>query len=210
MREPIAVRQPLSSPGQTVETVYFPENGVTSCVVSHNGSQTEVGLIGTEGVTSIGALLGDDTSMLETYVQVGDATALAIPLTTLRDVMEQSAQLRALLALYASYFLLQSNYTTVAFSKHLLETRLARWLLMCHDRVPGDELQVTHEFLGMMIGAQRSGVTITLHSLEGAAMIRSTRGLVTILDRPKLLDLAGDSYGFPEARYNATIAPFGK
>jgi DNA-binding transcriptional regulator YhcF (GntR family) len=91
-----------------------------------------------------------------------------------------------------------------------MEARLARWLLMCHDRLEGDELPLTHEVMATMISAQRSGVTVTLHTLEGAGMIRSTRGLVTIRDREKLAEIAGDGYAIPEARYRELIGPFGK
>jgi CRP-like cAMP-binding protein len=105
---------------------------------------------------------------------------------------------------------MQLAFGLVSCAQHLMEARLARWLLMCHDRVAGDEVALTHEFMAVMIHAQRSGVTMTLHSLEGAGMIRSTRGLVTIRDRDKLRELAGASYGLPEQRYSQTIAPFGK
>jgi len=91
-----------------------------------------------------------------------------------------------------------------------VEARLARWLLMCHDRIDGDEIALTHEFMGMMISADRSGVTVTLHILEGAGMIRSKRGRVIIRDRDKLEELAGDSYGVPEAEYRHLIGPIGR
>ena len=81
---------------------------------------------------------------------------------------------------------------------------------MCHDRVDGDEIALTHEFMGMMISAERSGVTLTLHILEGAGMIRSERGRVIIRDRDTLEELAGDGYGMPEAEYRRLIGPFGR
>jgi hypothetical protein len=80
---------------------------------------------------------------------------------------------------------------------------------MCHDRVAGDEIPITHEFLGLMIAAERSGVTISLHILEGAGMIHAKRGRVIIRDRDKLIELAGDSYGVPEEQYRRLIGPFG-
>lgn len=81
---------------------------------------------------------------------------------------------------------------------------------MCHDRIDGDEIALTHEFMGMMISAERSGVTITLHILEGAGMIRSERGRVIVRDRDKLEELAGDGYGMPEAEYRHLIGPIGR
>jgi len=200
----------FSVPGEPVETVYFPEGGIVSCVVANDRDSTEVAIIGKEGVTGIGALLGDHTSRIHTYVQVNHSTALAIDTAVLRGAMEANSALRQLILRYAQYTLLQSTYTTVTVSKYLLEARLARWLLMCHDRVEGSDIHLTHEFMGMMISAQRSGVTIALHSLEGEAMIKSTRGKVTIRDRAKLLELAGGSYGAPEQAYRELIGPFGK
>ncbi|RYE92638.1 MAG: helix-turn-helix domain-containing protein, partial [Oxalobacteraceae bacterium] len=93
---------------------------------------------------------------------------------------------------------------------HRIEARLARWLLMCHDRVDGDEIAITHDFLGLMIAAERSGVTVSLHILEGAGMIRAKRGRVIIRDRELLCELAGDSYGVPEAQYRHLIGPLGR
>ena len=82
-------------------------------------------------------------------------------------------------------------------------------LPLVHDRINGDGIAITHEFMSMMIASQRTGVTQTLHVLEGEGMIRSTRGFVTIADRQKLQNLAGEAYGKPEAEYTRLIAPFG-
>lgn len=106
--------------------------------------------------------------------------------------------------------LVQSAQNMATASNQRLEARLARWLLMCHDRIDGDEIAITHEMLSMMISAERSGVTITLHVLEGAGMIRSERGRVIIRDRDKLEELAGDGYGLPEAEYRRLIGPIGR
>ncbi len=209
-RMPLQRDQHLAAPGQLIDTVYFPEGGVVSCVATDKGSKTEVGLIGREGFTGIGALLSDGTAQFETFVQVGGSTALAIPIAELQRVAASAPALRQAVNRFASCFLLQVAYSLVSSSQHMMESRLARWLLMCHDRLEGDEIPLTHELMAMMISAQRSGVTVTLHMLEGAGMIRSTRGLATIRERPKLLALAGSAYGVPEARYRALIGPFGK
>ena len=83
--------------------------------------------------------------------------------------------------------------------------RLARWLLMCHDRVNGDELPLTHEFLSIMLAVRRAGVTEAIHVLEGAGIIRARRAFITILDRERLEETAGESYGVPEAEYERLI-----
>lgn len=88
-----------------------------------------------------------------------------------------------------------------------LEQRLARWLLMIHDRATGPRLELTHEFLALMLGTRRAGVTVALHELEGRALVRSTRGVVTISDRRGLEELAGSYYGIAEAEYQRIMQP---
>ncbi len=87
-----------------------------------------------------------------------------------------------------------------------VEARLARWVLMTHDRVDGFELTLTHDFLATMLGVRRPGVTTATHVLEGAGMIRADRGRITVLDRAKLEELADDSYGMAETEYERLIA----
>ena len=203
-------KQALSACDEEVTAIHFPEGGVVSCVVGNGGDDTEAALIGYEGFTGVCALLGDRISMEDTFVQVDGSTALAIPVNVLLDLMAEHAAARSMILLYARYRLLQSNFAILSCSRHVMEARLARWLLMCHDRLDGDTIELTHEFMAMMISAQRSGVTLALHSLEGSGMIRSSRGKVVIVDRDKLRELAGSSYGAPERRYSELIAPFGK
>ena len=137
-------------------------------------------------------------------------SSLRIELKQLQAAMGHSPTLLAVLLKYVQASMVQLAHTAVTNAHHRMEARLSRWLLMCHDRVEGDEVQLTHRFMSMMITAQRSSVTITLHILEGTGAIRSTRGLVTILNRERLEDIAGDAYGSPEAEYRRLIAPFGR
>src|SRR5690349_7379142 len=88
--------------------------------------------------------------------------------------------------------------TALSNGSHPIEQRLARWFLMCHDRVDGDELSTTHEFLSQMLGVRRAGVTVALQALEDRGLITTTRGRVTVIDRSKLEGVAGDSYGLSE------------
>ncbi len=178
--------------------------------VTPGDGRTEVGIFGSEGMSGLPVVLGTDASPHEVFVQVDGTTAQRIRSDDLRRAMRESPSLQNLLLRYVQAFLVQSSYTTASNAHHLIEARLARWLLMCHDRIEGDEIRLTHEFMSMMIAAQRTGVTLTLHILEGAGMIRSKRSRVQILDREKLIDLAGDAYGQPEAEYRRLIAPFGR
>jgi len=206
----LAPRQVLVAPNEAIEHVYFPEGGIASIVsVMAQSGRTETGIFGREGVSATCLLLGTDRSPHETFVQVDGSTALRIDTDRYLAAVQQSESLRTMLLRYVQTVLVQAAQSTATNAHHRIEARLARWLLMCHDRIDGDEIALTHEFMGMMISAERSGVTITLHILEGAGMIRSTRGLVTIRDREKLEELAGDSYGVPEAEYRHLIGPLG-
>jgi CRP-like cAMP-binding protein len=106
--------------------------------------------------------------------------------------------------------MVQTAQTATANGNYTVPERLARWLLMCHDRIAGDELELTHDFMAMMLAVRRSGVTVTLHTLEAAGAIRSMRGRIIVLDRSKLLAAAGESYGRPEEEYRRLIGAFGK
>ena len=210
-RQELEREQVFVTPHQVIEDVYFLEGGIASIVSElEDAGPTEVGLIGLEGVSGISALLGAEVSLNKTFMQVDGTTALRIRLSELRAAMAESPTLRALLMKYIQTFLVQLTHCAVTNAHHRMEARLARWLLMCHDRVDGDEIELTHRFMSAMITAQRSGVTVTLHILEGVGAIRSTRGLVAILNRERLEDIAGGAYGAPEAEYRRLIAPFGR
>ena len=210
-RVPIAREQVIVPPNEPIEHVYFPEDGIVSIVSDMaNSGRTEAGIFGREGVSAVGLLLGTDRSPHESFVQVAGSSALHIDTDHYLAAIRQSETLRTTLLRYVQTTLVQSAQSTATNASHRVEGRLARWLLMCHDRIDGDEIPLTHEFMGMMISADRSGVTVTLHILEGAGMIRSKRGRVIIRDRDKLEELAGDSYGVPEAEYRHLIGPLGR
>ena len=122
-------------------------------------------------------------------------------------MIAESAALKALLLLYSRAQTVQIAESALAFARFSIEERLARWILMCHDRHGYDDIPLTHELLSVMLGTRRAGVTTTLHILEGAGMIRSTRGNITVRDRSKLSEAAGGSYGGSEAEYNR-LFPF--
>ena len=206
-----AQNQVLAPANEPIEYIYFPEGGIVSLTAeTPEDGQTEVGIVGREGLTRTAVLLGTDRSPHETFVQGDGTTALRIGADDFRQAMTQSGSLQSLLLRYVQAFLVQSAHSTVSNAHHRVEARLARWLLMCHDRIDGDEIRLTHEFMSMMIAAQRTGVTVCLHILEGAGMISSKRARVIILDREKLVDLADAAYGVPEAEYSRLIGPFGR
>ena len=210
-RVKLAEHHQLVPANSRIDTIYFPEGGIASIVASNrNGGLTEVGIFGREGFSAAPILLDNAQSPHETFMQVNGSTALKIDARRLRIATDESKPLRDLLLRFINAFLIQTASSVVSNARHTFETRLARWLLMCHDRIEGDDLHLTHEFMAMMIAAQRSGVTLTLHVLEGYGAIKSSRKQVTIISRRKLEETAGESYGAPENCYRETIAPFGK
>jgi CRP-like cAMP-binding protein len=205
-REQVLV--PANNP---IEHVWFPEGGVGSVVANKiDSGTTEVGIFGREGFAGTSLLLGADTSPHRVFIQVDGGTGLRIAAAHFLAAVDASTTLRKVLLRYVQTFIIQTADSAISNAHQRIEARLARWLLMCHDRNDGDEIMLTHEFMAMMIAADRSGVTVSLHVLEGAGMIRSKRGRVLILDRQKLEELAGEGYGRPEAEYRKLIAPFGK
>lgn len=170
-------------------------------IASGGGSRRiEAGLFGCEGMSGTAVILGATCGASETFVQVpGQGHAIASD--DLRELTGESATLRDHLLRYVQVLMTQSMQTALSNGHAKLEERLARWLLMCHDRVSGDAMALTHEFLAMMLGVRRPGVTIGMHLLEGKALIRAERGQITILDRDGLRAEAKESYGVPEAEY---------
>lgn len=210
-RVQISEGQVLAAANQPIEHIYFPEGGIVSLTATTSKYKNiEVGILGQEGMTGIAALLGSNCSPLNIFVRIYDTSALRISFEEFIKLITRCESLHSLLLRYAEVFLVQSAFNTLANAQHKMWMRLARSLLMCHDRVVGDEISVTHETLARMITAQRTGVTVRLHLLEGAGLIRSKRARVVIRKRDKLEDLAGDAYGVPEAEYRRLIGPFGK
>ena len=197
--------QILEAPGRNIGHVYFPTRGLVSVVGTNlDGERIEVGMAGYEGMTGLAIVLGHDCSSNETVVQAaGDALRIASPI--LRRALKASQSLRTTLLRYAHAFMMQASQTALANGRARLNQRLARWLLMWHDRLRTPHLTVTHEFLAILLGVRRQGVTVALHELEGQGLIKGTRNLITILDRAGLLGLAGSFYGIPEAEYEILI-----
>ena len=198
----LPLRQTLEKANKPIEHVYFMEDGIASVVGdSKTFGQIEIGVIGKEGVTGLYFVLGNDQSPYETFIQV-PGTGLRIEAQKLQAAMDKSRTLQQLLLRYVQVFLIQTSQTALSNAASLLTQRLARWLLMCQDRLNSKPLPLTHQFLATMLGVQRSGVTIALGELENRDLIRNKRGMITILDRPTLIKLTNGSYGVAEAEYD--------
>lgn len=198
-------RDILIAANKPITHVHFLESGIASEVAATpEGRRIEVCITGREGMIGVPLLLDVDRTPHETFVQI-EGDTLRIEAAIFRRLIEDRQSLRRILAHYAYVAHLQTAGTALSNGSHALEERLARWLLMCHDRVDGDEFPVTHEFLSTMLGVRRPGVTTAIHSLEGAGMIKARRSYVQVLDRTKLKAAAGDSYGVPETEYRRLI-----
>ena len=203
--EPVALkfRERLESANRKIKNAYFIEKGIASVVAVANGQhrQAEVAIVGREGMTGLAVVLGADRSPLETYVQV-EGEGQCIAAADLRRAMAESGSLAQILLRYAHVFVVQASHSVLANAQGKIEERLARWLLMAHDRMDGNDLYITHEFLAVMLGVRRAGVTTALHQLESRALISMVRGNITIIDREGLEENANGLYGMPEAEFD--------
>lgn len=188
-----------------IEHVYFLESGLASIVAKLSGGRDiEVGIAGREGVTGVSVILGGTQSPNTTFMQVS-GSGYRIPTDAFRIALDASTSLRAMLFSYTQSLLIQTGSTVLANGHAKLEERLARWLLMVHDRMDGMIVPLTHEFLSVMLGVRRPGVTVALHILEGKGFIRAMRGQITIVNRRGLIDEANGSYGVAEHEYQRLL-----
>ena len=192
----------LYEPYETAEYVYFP----LSCVVSivntvEGGSTVEVGTVGNEGMAGIAVYLDSGITPNRTLVQVAGRMG-RLPAEVLIAAAERSPAVRKILNRYTLAFLAQVSQTAACNRAHNIDERCARWLLMTHDRVHGDNFSLTHEFLAFMLGVRRAGVTVAAGILQKAGLISYKRGSITILDRRGLEKAACDCYRIVDKEFS--------
>jgi CRP-like cAMP-binding protein len=192
-------RHRLADANRPIQSVYFIESGIGSMASTlRHEVPVEVGMVGREGVVNVATLLGSDRSPSDAFMQVG-GTGLRIDAGTLTAAMERSVSLSRWLLRSTHVLMVQAASTVLANARANVTERLARWLLMAHDRSESDEVALTHEFLAAMLGVRRPGVTVAVNALEDRGAIGVGRGRITILDRPSLETLANGYYGMAEA-----------
>lgn len=175
-RIPLPVKLQLHAAGRAIDYVYFPEDGIVSIVaVTLDGKSCEVGLFGREGMSETATVLGTDHSPHEAYVQSAGVSGLRLPTRLLTDAFEASPTLRRHLLRYVQAMMIQLS-SSIAAAGQTIEQRLARWLLMCDDRIDGKEVPLTHEFISMMLGVRRPGVTVALGHLVANKLVLNRRG----------------------------------
>ena len=179
-------RSIADEPGETAEDVLFPVHGLISMVATmDDGASVEIGMVGNEGMFSVSAVLGDERPQHRAMVQLA-GSALQIPARVLRQEAQASAALQALLLRYVQATLSAVGQSAACNRLHPLEQRCARWLLSAHDRAGVDQFRMTHDFLAMMLGVRRPGVTVAAQSLQADGLITYNHGTMTVLDREGL------------------------
>jgi CRP-like cAMP-binding protein len=190
----LASKQSLAEPGHEIPWVYFPHDAVISLsTIDASGGSVEVGSVGCEGLAGLPVFLGTDRSTGRLIAQMG-GEADRMEAASLQQEASRLPELRRLLLLYTQAFVTQVAQSTACNRLHSAERRLARWLLICRDRLGRDELPITHETIAHMLGVRRATVTEAAGSLQQQGMIRYRRGIVTILRRERLEAAACECY----------------
>jgi CRP-like cAMP-binding protein len=192
----------------SIEHVYFLCSGIGSVVtVAAETQRAEAGMFGREGFAPTSAGVGGTISVQEVLIQV-EGHGFRMPLGAVTSALAANPTFSNLLARFIQAFSAQISYTALSNITCQVDERLARWLLMCHDRVDGDEISLTHDFISLMLGVRRPSVTTALHVLEGQKLIQAERGRITIRDRKGMMDFAARTYGKPEEEYRRLIGDF--
>jgi CRP-like cAMP-binding protein len=192
-------------PNARITRLVFPVEGVIALLSATNtGIRIETGIVGREGFIGIPLFHEVDRSSSQAIVLIA-GQALVISAESLMTVLANCPQLRLNLLHFAHVYEVQVEQTALAHGGFTIESRLARWLLMYDDRVAASNIAISHELIAVMLAVRRSGVTVALQDLEGKRIIKSTRNKVEILNRNALIELAGGSYGVPEAEYARLI-----
>jgi CRP-like cAMP-binding protein len=198
-------KQVLHRPDRPIEAGYFLEGGMVSMLAPlEEGQTTEVGLIGREGLVGLPVVMGAESASTEALVQM-PGTALCVPAAELRAAFEASAALRAVVLSYAQAHHTQVAQTAACNGQHAVDERLARWLLMAHDRAEADEFPMTQEFVAMMLGVRRAGISVAAGTLQKAGVIDYGYGRITVLDRAGLEAAACECYGTVRRQYERLL-----
>ena len=184
----------MHEPHEASKFLYFPQSGLISLVVfMQDGRTVEAGIVGNEGIVGMPAMMGYSQHPLQEVVQIS-GSALRVPLTAFRKLAPRLPQLLASANRYMASLGLQVAQTAACNRVHDLEQRLARWLLMAHDRVPSNALAITQDFLATMLGTDRPSVTLAEAVLAEAGAIEHARGVVKLLERQKLESCSCECY----------------
>ena len=201
----------LYEPGDDIDLIYFPHNAVVSLMtLMQSGEAIESATIGREGAVGFAAAAFPRRSLSRVIVQVA-GTASRIPAGQLQQACRDNERLRFLIDRHSDALFAHAIQSVACNALHSVEARFCRWLLCCHDRIDTDRVSLTQEFLADMLGVQRTTVTVVARTLQAAGLIRYSRGVVDIIDRPGLEAITCECYGAVRRNYERLLAqPFGR
>jgi CRP-like cAMP-binding protein len=210
--EPVTLsrKQVLYRPDQPITHVYFPDSGTVSIVsVFEDGRNVEVGMVGNEGMFGVNVFLGSISTPLEAVVQL-PGEALRMRADVLGSEFRQCGPLHDMLLRYTQAFIMQVAQNAACNRAHYVEGQVAKWLLMCADRSPTQELELTQEFIATMLGIRRPGVTETAGVLRDKGLINYVRGHITIIDREGLEELTCECYRLVKKEFERLVGGNGR
>ena len=197
--------------GGRIAELGFPEGGVAAFLdEGAGGERVAAGVTGFEGALGVDALLGQAQWAHDVLLRGADAHVVTIPAERLLHACALSRRIHDLLLRFAGNLTRQFARNGMLNLSAPMEARMARWILLYHDRLDGDDFPMTHEEISIMLGVRRASATDILHVLEGHGAIRNSRGRLQVRDRARLEQIAGAGYGDIEANYRTLIGPFGK
>jgi len=203
----LRLKEILVEPNEPITHVWFMREGVASLIATEQeGGDVEVGTAGNEGLVGIPVLLSDDTMSNRVMVQV-EGEAWRISSDVFKRVLDERPSLRKICLRYAAYFMTELSQSVACNRLHTLEERASRWLLLTHDRVQGNTFEMTHEFLALMLGVRRAGVSVAMGMLQGAGAIRYARGRVEVLDRNLMEETSCDCYRITRTNLERLFGP---
>jgi CRP-like cAMP-binding protein len=204
---PMPLGWAVYEPGSHMGYLYFPTTAVVSLMhIMENGSSAEFAIAGNDGLVGIPLLMGAESTPSRAAVQSA-GYGYRLRASVLRRELERRGELQLVALRYAQALITQMAQTAVCNRLHALEQQLCRWLLLSLDRLPSNELRMTHELIANMLGVRREGVTAAAGKLQAEDMIRCHRGYITVMDRPKLENRACECYGIVKKEYDRLLGP---
>ncbi len=201
----LVLRQPIYAPEEPITDVYFPIDAIISIVSRmHDGQQIEIGTIGREGMSAFPLLMGASSTANESFCQVPGA-AVRMPTAVFRALNASNNVMRQRLDRYLQAYVNMLGQLAACNRLHSIYERCSRWLLMSRDRVNTDDIELTHEYLAMMLGTGRSGVTIAASTLQRAGFIHYARGVITIVDRLGLESATCECYEVARRQFGGLL-----
>jgi CRP-like cAMP-binding protein len=201
---PLSLGQILFRPDERIAHAYFPINSIISLLTElEDGGGMEVGLVGREGMSGISVILGGEETKVATVQAAG--RAIRVRAEKVREEFQRGGTLQRALLRYTHALMTQISQSVVCNARHPVEGRLARWLLMYHDRLDSDEFELTHEFMANMLGVRRPSISEIANRLQQMGYIRYQRGHVVILDREGLERFACECYPVVKEKFDSFL-----